>query len=320
MARPRRVHRPPDYRPLLHALNQRYYRQWLRAEHLQAELARARWLGPLVGCLRFLKRRLFAASVSATPDCPPLTEGPPPTPARVSVIIPFRDQLDLLRGCLRSLRLTAHGDRELILVDNGSVETPTRRYLDRVHQHGRATVVSMPEPFNFSRLCNAGARHATGNYLLFLNNDVEALHADWLDRLLRAVNQPGVGVAGATLLYPDHTVQHAGLFPDATGRWVHVGRGLPVSDGVVRSVPAVTGACLLVSRRLFADLGGFDERLALTYNDVDFCCRARQRGLAVAVTPHARLLHYEGLTRGFAGDAPGADHLAALARFPAANR
>ena len=113
-------------------------------------------------------------------------------------------------------------------------------------------------------------------------------------------------------------IQHAGLFPDAAGRWAHAGRGLPVdTPGLdqVRVVPAVTGACLLLRRELFERLGGLDERLPVTYSDVDLCRRASRLGLRNVVTPHARLLHYEGLSRGFSTDAPGADHLRAPARY-----
>jgi GT2 family glycosyltransferase len=148
-------------------------------------------------------------------------------------------------------------------------------------------------------------REATGDYLLFLNNDTEVLAPGWLGHLLRLAGHPRVGVAGATLLYPDGTVQHAGAWPRRDGRWIHAYRGERVgaawpaeAPGDARLVPAVTGACLLLRRELFDALGGFDERLAVAGNDVDLCRRVRERGLEVAVSRHARLLHYEGLSRG----------------------
>lgn len=312
----------PDHRELIHQLNQRYYREWLRAEQLQRDLTRlqASWLGPLAGWLRTLKRRCFPASGEShhLPHCPTIREGPLPVDATVSVIIPFRDRLELLKPCLRSLR-TTHGPLEVILVDNGSQDPRLLRHLDRLQQRRRAKVVSSPGAFNFSLLCNTGARQAKHEYLLFLNNDTEICHPDWLNHLLRVASRPDVGVTGATLLYPDQTIQHAGLFPDATGRWVHAGRGLPVDTPAlaqIRVVPAVSAACLLVRRQLFHDLGGFDERLPVTYNDVALCQRVRERGQLVVVTPHARVLHYEGLSRGFSGDTPGATHLAQLNAFP----
>jgi GT2 family glycosyltransferase len=317
---PRRRH--PDPRELIHTLNQRYYREWLRAEQLARELRHARWLGPLAPCLRALKRLLLpgrGAPAPALPDCPTIDPTPLQPTGLVSVIIPFRDRPDLLTTCLRGLRRTAYPDFELVLVDNGSRDPRLLRYLKRLGERGRAAVVSCSEPFNFSRLCNQGAAQARGDYLLFLNNDTEVCDADWLGAMLRLAARPDVGAVGATLLYPDGTIQHAGLFPGEDGRWAHAGRGLRVdTPGLdqVRVVPAVTGACLMLSREVFERLGGFDERLPVTYSDVDLCRRASQLGLRNVVTPHARLLHYEGLTRGFSTDEPGADHLRSLSAFP----
>jgi GT2 family glycosyltransferase len=239
----------------------------------------------------------------------------------VSIVIPFRDQVELLRSCLISLRRSNYRDMEVVLVDNGSQHAETLRFLERARQ--RLQVVDCPGEFNFSWLCNHGARRARGDYLLFLNNDTEVLHPDWLEHLLRVACRPEVGVVGATLLYPDGTLQHAGLFPRPGGCWVHGYRGLSPDDagdqgelGHVRTVPAVTGACMLLRREVFDALGGFDERLPITYGDVDLCLRAREQGLLVVVTPHARLLHFEALSRGFSTDCPGIDHLTGLPRFP----
>lgn len=314
-----------DYRDLIHLLNQRYYRQWLRAERLHRQNERlGRWLKPALTLLRLLRRLVPArSSVAAPPAVRLLDELAGEVAARVSIIIPFRDRLELLRTCLRSLRTTAHRPVEVVLVDNGSSEPATRRYLRRLRRRGRVKLVAAPGPFNFSHLCNAGAAAASGDYLVFLNNDTEVLHADWLGRFLRVAARPDVGIVGATLLYPDHTVQHAGLHPLADGRWVHTYRGEPFTAdrgplSQLRVVEAVSGACLVVKATTLSALGGFDERLPLTYNDVDLCCRARQAGLLVAVTPHARLLHYEGLSRGFQDDQPGQAHLTALPAFPPA--
>jgi GT2 family glycosyltransferase len=315
----------PAHRELIHTLHQRYRREWERAERLQHQLDRLRgprlarafgWLRSLAGRLR----RPAAAPPAGAALGAALTEAAGPAAGRVSVVIPFRDRPELLRGCLRSLRRGAYHDFEVLLVDNGSVRRRTARLLGRVEARGLARVLREPGPFNFARLCNRAAAHAAGDYLLFLNNDTEVLSPDWLERMLLVARRPEVGVVGAVLLYPDGTVQHAGLFPRRDGRWVHAHRGEP-GDGewlrAARAVPAVSGACLMVGRALFEELGGFDERLPLTYNDVDLCCRARQRGRLTALAGAARLLHYECLSRGFAPDEPGAAHLAALPRFPA---
>ncbi len=254
--------------------------------------------------------------------CPTLEEDPDPVSGRISIIIPFKDRLELLRGCLRSLRESTYRDFEVVLVDNGSSERQTARYLSRVEQRRAVCVVDCPGKFNFSRLCNEGAKRATGDYLLFLNNDTEVLTPDWLERMVRLARRPEVGVVGATLLYPDGTIQHAGMFPRSDGRWVHAWRGCsweePAREQIrqIRAVPAVSGACLMLRREVFTALAGFDEQLPVTYNDVDLCSRARARQLLVAVTPHARLLHFECLSRGFTRDRPGEGHLTSLDDFP----
>jgi GT2 family glycosyltransferase len=319
------------YRDLIHQLNQRYHEQWERAERLEKELEQARsgWLGSLLARLRHVKRFFRPIRYAGRPTSRPgelrdvpwerLDEETGSIAGTVSIIIPFKDQVDLLRGCLRSLRRGSYRDVEVVLVDNGSEQARTRRYLQRV----RHRVVDCSGPFNFSWLCNEGAKRAEGNYLLFLNNDIEVLSPDWLERLLGLACRPDVGVVGATLLYPDRTIQHAGLFPRPDGRWIHGYRGLPVDAagdqgelGHIRTVLAVTGACMMLRRDFFWELRGFDERLPITYGDVELCCRARQRGRKVVVTPHARLIHFEALSRGYTSDRPGSDHLTELSCWP----
>jgi GT2 family glycosyltransferase len=298
------------YRHLIHLLNQRYREEFIRAERLEADLAvlqafRATWLFRL---LRALKRWL-RPTAPPRPDCEavvPLRLEPMRPAGRVSLIIPFRDRPELLRDCLRGLRLGTYHDYEVVLVDNGSSEPRLLRLLDRLEGRRRYRVVRRPGAFNFSLLCNAGARRARGNWLLFLNNDTCVLTPDWIEQMLCVAAQPGVGAVGATLLYPDGTLQHAGLFRRTDGVWDHLGRSLPGDASgergelrQVRAVPAVSAACLLIRRDLFFELGGFDEARPVTHNDIDLCRRVRARGLLVAVTPHARLLHYESLSRGY---------------------
>jgi GT2 family glycosyltransferase len=329
----RRWVRRNDQRELIHLLNQRYHQAWERAEQLQDELARIRswWIWPVLAWLRRVKQWLRPAASASNHEppsssCRTLTEIPGTPTGLVSIVIPFKDSLPLLRNCLTSLRASTYRRFEIVLVNNGSTEPRTLRFLWRVASRPGVQVVDCPGPFNFSRLCNEGARRARGEHVLFLNNDTELLTRNWLERMLFLERQPEVGVVGATLLYPDHTIQHAGLAPRGDGNWVHLHRGRPVRSAgeegelrQVRTVPAVTGACLLMRREQFLELGGFDERLPVTFSDVDLCCRVRQRGLLVVVTPHARLFHFECLSRGYAVDSPGAAHLAALARFPEEN-
>ena len=300
----------PDYRRLIHLLNRRYHDEFVRAERLRADLEivqafRATWLFALLRRLKHWLRPPVRPTPAAE-DVTPLELVPVEPAGRVSLVIPFRDRPELLRDCLASLRLGTYQDYEVVLVDNGSRDPELLQLLQRLRRRRRCHIVCDAGPFNFSRLCNAGAEQARGDYLLFLNNDTCVLTPDWLEQLLTAAGQPGVGVAGATLLYPDGTLQHAGMFRRPDGVWDHFSRGMPGDHPgergelrQVRAVPAVSAACLLIHRDLFLELNGFDERLPVTHNDTDLCRRVRERGLLVAVTPHARLLHYESLSRGY---------------------
>jgi GT2 family glycosyltransferase len=301
------------WRALIHTLNQRYRAEFDRAEQLAAELrdihASRAWR--VLAWLRRFRKRLLAHSTTPraaafSPGVGTGTHGGAEPrrslTGRVSIVIPFRDQAALLRQCLQSLRRSSYLRYEVVLVDNGSSEPETHQLLERLERRHRFQIVPADEPFNFARLCNRGARQARGDYLLFLNNDIEVLTPDWLEQMLAVAARPSVGVVGATLLYTDRSIQHAGL-SEGPGGWAHIRRGARLEDAAelrhVRQVPAVTGACLLMDRQLFEELGGFDERFAVTHNDVDLCRRVRDRGLTVAITPHARLLHYESLSRGY---------------------
>lgn len=313
--RTKRTRRRNPYAGLLHLLNKRYHDAFVRAELLQNDLdgIRSSRVARAAEWLRLRLRSLFPHPSSVKPHLVGAAEafrGPAfaVPDARVSVVIPFRDQPELLRNCLRSLRRSTFRNVEVILVDNGSERPATGRLLARISAKRDIKLVSRPGAFNFSLLCNAGAAAASGDHLVFLNNDTEVLSRRWLERMLSLVAEPTIGVVGATLLYPDRTIQHAGLLPRSDGMWVHPHRGEPVERGPreVQSVPAVTAACLLIRRDLFEAVGGFDERLPLTLNDVDLCRRVRERGKLVVVTPEARLLHYEGLSRGYSVDPPEA--------------
>lgn len=311
----RKLKRPAGpTRGLLHLLNRRYHAEWQRAELLANELAgmRRSKLWRIVAWLRrFMPVRM--------PPVPHLTERAAPyrpvpraaLTARVSIVIPFRDQPELLRNCLRSLKATSYRNSEIVLIDNGSTDPRTLRLLSRLAGRPRYRVVTAPGPFNFSRLCNLGAARADSDHLLFLNNDTEVISRQWLEEMLHIASDPRVGIVGATLLYPDRTIQHVGLFPRSDGLWVHPHRGDSVDESgehgelhAPRTVPAVTAACLLIRRSVFEELHGFDERFPVAYNDVDLCLRVRRRNLLVTITPKARLLHYEGLTRGCTIDVP----------------
>ena len=318
--RTKRRRRRNPYAGLLHLLNQRYHAEFVRAELLQNDLTglRGSKLARAAEWLRTRLRRVLPHPAVApkylTAKAEPYRGAAVAVPgARVSIVIPFRDRPELLRNCLRSLRKSTFRRYEIVLVDNGSEDPRTGRLLTRFGARDDVRIVSGPGPFNFARLCNAGAAAATGDHLLFLNNDTEVLTRDWLERLLALAADPAVGAVGATLLYPDRTIQHAGILPRSDGMWVHPYRGRPADDPgdggelrTVRTVPAITAACMMVRRDLFDNVGGFDEQFPVTLNDVDLCRRIRARGRLVVVTPHARLFHYEGLSRGYTIDPPTA--------------
>jgi GT2 family glycosyltransferase len=230
-------------------------------------------------------------------------------PGKVSILIPTKDQAHFLQVCLDSLfAVTSYRDFEVILIDNNSVEQTTVDLLARYRRlHAEQfRVLKMLVPFNFSRLMNAGAAEAQGDYLLLLNNDTEILHGDWLGPMVEQAQRPAIGCVGAKLLYPNGTVQHAGVVLGC-GRSPagHVLNGLNQEDPQARvqlhsiaNYSAVTAACLMVRRELYRDLGGFDEAFAVDYNDVDFCLRAQQAGYRNIYLPHVVLYHHESVSRG----------------------
>ena len=230
----------------------------------------------------------------------------PQAPApRVSVIIPTRDQGEVVGRCLDSLfALSDHPDFEVVLVDDATTD-PTALAAFARHPVRR---IAFEGAFNFSRACNTGAAAATGAHLVFLNNDTEVLQADWLRRLQLYFEDERVGAVGPVLLYPDCTVQHAGVVLGARGTADHVMRRFPEHvDGyagslaAAREVSAVTAACLMIPRRLFVEMGGFSADYATHYQDVDLCLRLAERGLSVICASRPTLIHHESLTRAAGG-------------------
>lgn len=231
--------------------------------------------------------------------------------ATASIIIPTRDRLDLLGPCLQSIERSRPDNRtrlEVIVVDNGSREAETLRRLEGEETAGRLRVVRSDRPFNFAALNNLGASQSAADLLVLLNNDVEVLTADWLDALARHALRPEVGVVGARLVYDDLTIQHAGVVTGGVHAFAaHEAVGEPIADGghlgrrhQTRRAAAVTGACLAVRREVWERLGGLDAaRFAVDGNDIDFCLRVREAGLAVLYTPDATLFHHESKSRGF---------------------
>lgn len=229
---------------------------------------------------------------------------PDPEP-KVSVIIPTKNGRDMLSRCIRSLRATEYDNLEIIVVNNGSDDPATLAYFDAVREQG-VNVLEYPGVFNYSAITNfAVEKAAHGELLLFLNNDVHALDRSWLREMVSHAVRPGVGVVGAALYYPDGRLQHGGVVVGAGGVAGHahhlLSQDQPGYFGrakLTQDLSAVTGACMLVKRSIFYEVGKFDgTNLPVAFNDVDLCLRVREMGLKVVWTPYARLLHLESATR-----------------------
>ncbi len=229
-----------------------------------------------------------------------------PATMLVSLVIPVRDRPELLDALLTSLRRNPQTvPTEIVIVDNGS-RTPTMRHLlSTSAARDDAIVIDADSPFNFSALCNAGAKVARGHALLFLNNDIVMTTSDTVARLLAHATQPDVGAVGAKLLYPDGRVQHAGIALGLFGTCGHFGAKAQADDegwcgtsAVAHEVSAVTGACLMVLRDRFEAVSGFDERLAVEFGDIDLCLRLGERGWRTICDASTSLVHKESASRG----------------------
>jgi GT2 family glycosyltransferase len=227
---------------------------------------------------------------------------PPPL---VSVIVPTYNSAALLRRCVESV---SHGTDypavELLIIDNRSDDPATLDYLAALSAEPRVRVLRYGAPFNFSAINNFAAHAARGAVLALLNNDVEAITRDWLAEMVGHALRPEVGAVGALLLYPDGRIQHAGLVLGLGGVAGHAYRGCVSASGfgmqrtAAQDVSAVTAACLVLRADVYRAVDGFDESLAVAFNDVDLCLRIRERGYRIVWTPYARLYHHESASRG----------------------
>ena len=224
---------------------------------------------------------------------------------RVSILIPTRDRLDLLRSCIASIEeRTDYEDWEILILDNESREEETLAYLAETPHR----VARVPGEFNFSRIVNRGVAESEGEFVLLLNNDTIVVSTDWLTEMVGTCRLEGVGAVGAKLLYADGRIQHAGVTLGVHGLTGHAFEGrldrfAPVEVGfyahIPRDVSAVTAACLLTRRDTYLEVGGFDEEaLAVAWNDTDFCLRLRARGWRVVMNPLAELIHLGSASRG----------------------
>lgn len=237
----------------------------------------------------------------------------------VSIIIPTKDNVEVLKRCVESIQQkTSYANFEIILVENNSENEATFSFYDelKARYSNIEIVVYEPKGFNFSAINNFGVdRAARGDYLIFLNNDTEVISSDWIETMLSVCQRDDVGAVGAKLLFPDDTVQHAGVVMMKCGNVNDLGGPIHVFSHIDRDDPgymrrailrqdvsAVTGACLMTPRAIFDLLGGFNEDLAVAFNDVDYCLRVRDLNALVVYEPNALLYHYESVTRGYESD------------------
>ena len=224
---------------------------------------------------------------------------------RVSVMIPNRDQPTMLKDCTDSLFATGYPDLEILIVENGSREQATHDLYKRLEATGKVRILPWTESFNYSGVNNHAAKNSTGELLLLLNNDVTSNDPSWLSRMVEQTLEPGIGAVGPTLLYPDGRVQHAGCVfgvEDSVGHRLRFAdphtRGYGDFLAVTRQMSAVTGACLMVTKKAYFEVGGMDEYLGLTFNDIDFCLKLTRAGLRNIYLARASLIHHECVTRG----------------------
>ncbi|MEZ5451879.1 MAG: glycosyltransferase [Thiothrix sp.] len=240
---------------------------------------------------------------------------------KVSLIIPTRNSLKLIRSCVESvLTKTLYSNYEILIIDNGSDDAATLKYFESLRDKSNVRVVRDDRDFNYSALNNAAVKLAKGEFVALVNNDIEVISSEWLGEMVSLALQDGVGAVGARLWYPDNTLQHGGCILGIGGVAGHSHKYLPRREYgyfgracITQSFSAVTGACLLIRKSIYEAVGGLNEQdLKVAFNDIDFCLRVREAGYRNVWTPFAELYHHESATRGFHEDNP--EKQAAFAR------
>ena len=253
---------------------------------------------------------ISGAKVAANPLIPevyrviyPVPEKPP----LVSIVIPSKDKLELLRACIQSIvQKTDYPNYEILIVSNNSKNAKTFAFFNSMKHFKNIKIIEYNVPFNYSKINNFAAKQTKGDVLLFLNNDTEVLDSSWLNEIVSHAVRPGIGIVGAKLYYADDTIQHAGIIAGLNTLVGHVfskvsnkNYGYMGKAALCQNFLAVTGACMAMRREVFDALEGFEENnLKIAFNDVDLCFRAYSKGYKIVWTPFAELYHYESRTRG----------------------
>lgn len=231
---------------------------------------------------------------------------PPTSWPKVSVVVPTRDRPELLAKCLSTvIANTDYPDVEFCIIDNGTADPEAMAWLERFAADPRVRVIRDESPFNYSALNNLAVAQSSGSVICLMNNDIEVTDASWLRQMVSSLLQPGVGIVGCRLYYPDGTLQHAGVVMGLGGTAGHIFRGQKRDDPHYMHRPmlrqefsAVTAACLVTRKEVYEQLGGLDTDFAVAYNDIDYCLRARKHDWKVVYDPHAAMVHHESASRG----------------------
>lgn len=224
----------------------------------------------------------------------------------VSIIIPNKDEKETLKDCIESIRKkTEYENYEIIIVENNSTTEEIFQYYKELSQDPRIRLLRWKKEFNYSAINNYGVNHARGEYLIFLNNDVKIITPGWIKEMLGVCQRPEVGAVGVKLIYPDNTIQHAGCVIGIGGIAGHMFVDMPANRtgylhkaSILQDMSAVTAACMMMKRTAFEEAGGFTEKLAVAFNDVDLCLKVRKNEKLIVYDPYVQLYHMESKTRG----------------------
>ena len=224
----------------------------------------------------------------------------------VSVIIPNREEKETLQACVESIfEKNAYKNYEIIIVENNSSSEEIFRYYRKLSEDPRVHLIRWKKGFNYSAINNFGVRHAKGDYLLFLNNDVKVIDPDWMSEMLSVCQRKETGAVGVKLIYPDNTIQHAGCVVGMGGIAGNMFVNMPAERtgylhkaSLLQDMSCVTAACMMMKKEVFLEAGGFTEELAVAFNDVDLCLKVRSHGHLIVYDPYVKLYHYESKSRG----------------------
>ena len=226
---------------------------------------------------------------------------------KVSIVIPNMDYVEILQKCVNSILKSTYKNYEIVIVENNSKKQETFDYYKELEKkHDNIKIVKMDiKGFNYSKIVNYGVEHSNGKYIVMLNNDIEILKPDWLEQMLMYVQKENVGICGARLYFDDDSIQHAGVTLGIRGLAGHRYREFNKKDfsekddiSYVQDLSAVTAACFMVKKEDYERVLGFDEKLAVAFNDVDFCLKIRKLNKLIVYNPFVEAYHYESKSRG----------------------